>query len=85
MRKGDFMPCLPGYRYCGPRCSGPGAPVNRLDAFCMQHDACYSKYGPSKHCDDIFLRQLHPYRHQRNRLGRDAALMYRAMKLKRGI
>ncbi|MCT2535418.1 Parvovirus coat protein VP1-like protein [Aquibacillus koreensis] len=76
------MPCLPGYRYCGPRCSGPGPPTNQLDAFCRQHDACYRKYGPSRHCDDIFLRQLEPYINQRSKLGKDAALMHRAIRLK---
>ncbi|MFZ0475992.1 MAG: hypothetical protein WAM18_11040 [Halobacillus sp.] len=23
---------IPGYRYCGPGCSGPGTPVNAVDA-----------------------------------------------------
>ncbi|HWL11412.1 MAG TPA: Parvovirus coat protein VP1-like protein, partial [Ureibacillus sp.] len=30
--------CLPGYRYCGPGCSGPGSPTNPVDACCKFHD-----------------------------------------------
>ncbi|MFD2043775.1 Parvovirus coat protein VP1-like protein [Ornithinibacillus salinisoli] len=79
------MPCLPGYRYCGPGCSGPGAPVNQLDYYCMQHDACYRQHGSRRVCDDIFLRRLQPYIHRRDQLGRDAAFMYRVISLKRGF
>lgn len=35
------MNFFPGYRYCGPGKSGPAAPINQLDAICMEHDACY--------------------------------------------
>ncbi|WP_186579392.1 Parvovirus coat protein VP1-like protein [Aquibacillus kalidii] len=76
------MPCFPGYRYCGPRCSGPGAPVNALDAVCAQHDACYRKYG-KRMCDDIFLRQVTPFLSNPRKMGRDAAIMYRLIKMKR--
>ncbi|WP_343839125.1 hypothetical protein [Salinibacillus aidingensis] len=55
------MPCLPGYRYCGPGCRGPGPPVNALDYFCMQHDACYQRGGHRRFCDEVFLDQLRPY------------------------
>ncbi|SET64612.1 hypothetical protein SAMN05216389_11855 [Oceanobacillus limi] len=78
------MPCLPGYRYCGPRCSGPGAPLNQLDVFCIQHDACYRQGTPRRICDDIFLNQLYPYTIRRDRLGRDASIMYRAISYKQG-
>jgi len=38
------IPCLYG-RWCGPGCSGPGAPVDDLDACCMAHDRCYDARG----------------------------------------
>lgn len=37
--------CYPGYRYCGPGCSGPGAPTNPVDACCKYHDECYRYCG----------------------------------------
>ncbi|WP_083443655.1 Parvovirus coat protein VP1-like protein [Ornithinibacillus contaminans] len=80
------MPCLPGYRYCGPGCSGPGAPTNPLDHYCMQHDECYRRPpGSRRSCDELFLRNLQPYLYRRDRLGRDARLMYRVISLKSGF
>ncbi len=79
------MPCLPGYRYCGPYCSGPGRPVNQLDAFCREHDLCYRSSISRRYCDEFFLHRLRPYLHERGRIGRDAALMYRAINLKRSF
>ncbi len=76
------MPCLPGYHYCGPGCSGPGMPTNQLDAFCMQHDACYRSGNSRRTCDAIFLNQLLPYTYRTDKLGKDASLMYRAIQLK---
>ena len=38
------LPCLHG-NWCGPLCSGPGAPVDAVDAACKKHDKCYGKYG----------------------------------------
>lgn len=32
-------------RWCGPRVSGPGAPIDDLDACCMTHDRCYDREG----------------------------------------
>lgn len=77
------MPCLRGYRYCGPFCSGPGRPVNILDAICMEHDTCYRSSMSRSRCDAQFLQRMHPYVHHRGALGRDATLMYRAIQLKR--
>ncbi|WP_226037577.1 Parvovirus coat protein VP1-like protein [Aquibacillus saliphilus] len=78
------MPCLSGYRYCGPDCSGPGPPTNKLDSICMEHDACYRKYGSTNTiCDQVFLNRLSPYLNLQNELGRDARLMFRAIRLKR--
>ncbi|WP_085992336.1 Parvovirus coat protein VP1-like protein [Oceanobacillus senegalensis] len=81
------MPCLPGYRYCGPGCSGPGAPTNQLDFYCMQHDACYrkNKLNKHKHCDQLFLKQLEPFTRHPGKIGKDARFMYRIMKLKQGL
>ena len=31
--------------WCGPGHSGPVAPVDTLDALCMEHDRCYAKDG----------------------------------------
>ncbi|WP_079526461.1 Parvovirus coat protein VP1-like protein [Halobacillus hunanensis] len=76
------MPCFPGYRYCGPWCSGPGAPVNQLDALCMEHDACYRKFGSKRMCDKMFLERLRPWMHHPGRIGRDARLMEMAMRFK---
>ncbi|MFC4322271.1 Parvovirus coat protein VP1-like protein [Litchfieldia salsa] len=77
------MPCFPGYRYCGPNCSGPGAPVNRLDAICKQHDACYRKFGSNPICDERFLNQLKAIMNSRTKMGKDARYMYNAIQLKR--
>ncbi|MDL4843121.1 Parvovirus coat protein VP1-like protein [Aquibacillus rhizosphaerae] len=76
------MPCYKDYRYCGPRCSGPGAPINQLDAICMQHDACYQRFGASPRCDQLFLNRVRPFIGQPGRIGRDATFMYRVMQQK---
>ncbi|WP_456276294.1 Parvovirus coat protein VP1-like protein [Bacillus sp. AK128] len=79
------MPCFPGYRYCGPGCSGPGAPVNRLDAICREHDLCYQRTGSRRICDDIFLNRIRPLTDQRSQMARDARVMYRLMNLNRSF
>lgn len=76
------MPCYPGYRYCGPGCSGPGTPVNQLDRICMEHDACYRRQS-KRVCDDIFLRQTSRIANQPNRMGRDARFMNQVIGNKR--
>lgn len=38
------IPCVYG-RWCGPGCSGPGAPVDDVDQCCQEHDQCYSRRG----------------------------------------
>jgi hypothetical protein len=74
--------CLRGYRWCGPGCHGPGAPLNGVDSCCQKHDLCYQKYGPSCICDKELLDCLDSRQHLRNREGRDARLFYDFMKLK---
>ncbi|MDO4632148.1 MAG: phospholipase A2 family protein [Corynebacterium sp.] len=31
--------------WCGPRHSGPGAPVDTIDSLCKKHDECYARQG----------------------------------------
>ncbi|WLD91684.1 phospholipase [Alkalihalobacillus sp. AL-G] len=73
---------FPGYKWCGPGCSGPGAPINAVDAACKAHDECYERYGPCCECDQEFLerlrREMNPYSEE----GRNARLLYKFMKLK---
>ena len=68
--------CVPGYRWCGPGCSGPGSPSNEVDSCCKSHDLCYERYGPSKHCDQMFQKCLRPHVNKPNKMGRDASLFY---------
>ena len=74
--------CYPNYRYCGPWCSGPGAPTNEVDYCCMLHDACYDKYGTSMYCDEQFQRCIAPKINRYSKMGRDAALFSRLIHLK---
>jgi hypothetical protein len=72
---------FPGYNWCGPGCSGPGAPINETDAACKAHDECYRKYGPSCECDQQFLFRLRLNSNPYTQEGRHARLMYNYMKL----
>ncbi|MBB6453280.1 hypothetical protein HNQ94_001728 [Salirhabdus euzebyi] len=72
---------FPGYRYCGPGCSGPGAPINAVDAACQAHDVCYQKYGPTCFCDQQFLRRLRPLMNPQTREGRHAKLAHDFIKI----
>ncbi|MCA1055997.1 phospholipase [Rossellomorea aquimaris] len=76
---------FPEYKWCGPGCSGPGEPINEVDAACMKHDLCYERYGPSCHCDHQFLSEIKPHVNLANKEGRDALLFYHYMKLQTGI
>lgn len=38
------LPCLYG-NWCGPLCSGPGAPIDDVDQCCQAHDQCYANRG----------------------------------------
>jgi hypothetical protein len=72
---------FPGYKYCGPGCTGPGAPINAVDAACMAHDACYRLLGPCCRCDQEFMyhlrRLINPYTPE----GRHARILYNYMKV----
>lgn len=74
--------CLfPGYNWCGPGCSGPGAPINAVDAACMAHDKCYSRGINPCECDHEFIRNLHPLINPYTQEGRHARILYNYMKL----
>ncbi|MDY0393827.1 phospholipase [Virgibacillus halophilus] len=76
--------CLfPGYRWCGPGCSGPGTPVNAVDAACKAHDGCYRRPGMTRRvCDQQFMNRLEPFLRQHTEEGRRARQMYRLMQVK---
>lgn len=74
--------CYPGYRYCGPWCSGPGEPINPVDSCCKMHDECYLIYGPSGYCDHLFQNCLRPYMNSKSKMGRDAAFFSKAIKIR---
>lgn len=83
-RNRGFFPrfCVfPGYNWCGVGCSGPGAPVNAVDAACKAHDECYKRFGPSCYCDQMFLHQLHYLKNPYTLEGRHARLLYNYMKI----
>ncbi|WP_175986856.1 phospholipase [Bacillus sp. Marseille-Q1617] len=84
--KNSPMFCIfPEYKWCGPGCSGPGKPINEVDAACMEHDLCYERYGPACHCDREFLSQLKPHANFNTKKGRDALIFYHYMKLQTGF
>ncbi|MGJ7923080.1 phospholipase [Neobacillus sp. LXY-4] len=73
--------CLfPGYRWCGPGCSGPGAPINDVDACCYRHDRCLRMGRSRCECDREFLHCLKPKVNYHTDKGRKAAIMYGYMK-----
>jgi len=74
--------CYPGYRYCGPGCSGPGMPTNAVDACCKLHDECYERHGSTKYCDELFQQCLRPHMNAPNKMARDARLFYRVFELR---
>lgn len=59
--EGQERELLPGFHgnWCGPGHSGPGEPVDRLDAACMAHDLCYRDDGYfNRDCDLALLRAI---------------------------
>ncbi|SDI04055.1 phospholipase [Alteribacillus bidgolensis] len=73
---------FPGYNWCGPGCSGPGAPVNAVDAACKAHDECYRVFGgPSCKCDQLFLQRLYHLQNPHTPEGRHARFLYNYMRL----
>ncbi len=79
---GRFRFCiLPGYNWCGPGCSGPGAPINEVDAACKAHDDCYRMYGSPCECDQEFLQRLRYEINPYTQKGKHARLLYNYMRL----
>ena len=72
---------LPGYNWCGPGCSGPGNPINEVDAACKFHDECYRDCGDKCYCDLELMLLLAPYLHEHSQRGRHARLLYNYMKI----
>lgn len=73
---------FPGYRWCGPRCSGPGLPVNEVDACCMHHDLCLRSGADRCHCDHLFMDCLRHHTRGPYPENRHAQIMYGAMRVK---
>ncbi|MHC8517774.1 phospholipase [Sporosarcina sp. ITBMC105] len=72
---------FPGYNWCGPGCSGPGAPVNRVDAACKAHDECYLSGRSRCECDREFMHRLEREIDSTKPESRHARILYRYMKL----
>ncbi|MFC5463468.1 phospholipase [Lederbergia graminis] len=72
---------FPGYKWCGPGCSGPGAPINDVDACCYKHDKCLSSGRSRCYCDRAFLSCLYPKINRQTDKGRKAATMYKYMQI----
>ncbi|WP_213025824.1 phospholipase A2 family protein [Brevibacillus reuszeri] len=69
------LPCLYG-NWCGPGCSGPGAPIDDIDSCCKKHDICYEKRGYfSCSCDRELLNCLSKKIDYSTEKGRMAALI----------
>lgn len=82
-RRNPFGLCIfPGYRWCGPGCSGPGAPINDVDGCCRRHDHCLKSGAHPCQCDFEFMDCLYHKRSRYSEKGRKAALMYDFMKFK---
>ncbi|RFU60762.1 phospholipase [Peribacillus glennii] len=73
---------FPGYKYCGPNCSGPGAPTNSVDNCCRKHDHCLERGGSPCKCDTNFINCLRSKMDPHTLMGRQAALMYGFMKMR---
>ncbi|WP_322421758.1 phospholipase [Jeotgalibacillus haloalkalitolerans] len=74
---------FPGYRWCGPGCSGPGDPINELDAACKAHDECYRDTGNWCVCDADLIQRLSPLQSLHTPEGRQAMIILHYMKMQR--
>ncbi|WP_090760880.1 phospholipase [Bacillus sp. OK048] len=73
---------FPGYKWCGPGCSGPGAPINDVDSCCNKHDICLKRGNSPCYCDKRFMECLYSKINPRTQKGRHANIMYKFMKVK---
>ncbi|WP_228550168.1 phospholipase [Salinibacillus xinjiangensis] len=71
-----YVCVFPGYRWCGPGCSGPGAPINDVDACCKRHDFCLKRGRSFCECDREMMKCLRNKKSLSTKKGRVAALMY---------
>lgn len=68
-------------RWCGPGCSGPGAPIDDVDACCQAHDQCYGRRGYfSCSCDRELLDCIAPKRSSHTPKGRAAWAVWTTFK-----
>jgi hypothetical protein len=75
------LPCIYG-RWCGPGCSGPGSPINDVDACCKVHDECYDRKGYfACSCDRELLACLAPKRSIWTSKGRAAIAVWSYFKV----
>lgn len=55
------LKCIYG-NWCGPGCSGPKAPISKVDSCCKSHDKCYGSRGYfACSCDNQLHICLNPY------------------------
>ena len=74
------VPCVYG-NWCGPGCSGPGAPIDDVDSCCRAHDLCYTARGYSScSCDRELLRCLEGKRGIRTPRERAASAIWATFK-----
>ncbi len=81
LRKKKGFCIFPGYNWCGPGCSGPGAPINQVDACCRAHDECYHLSESPCICDQMFIDSLRLYINPYTKMGRRALIMYTYMNI----
>lgn len=76
----EGIPCVYG-KWCGPGCSGPGAPIDDVDACCQAHDQCYGRRGYfSCSCDNELLNCIAPKRNILTPKGRAAWAVWTTFK-----
>lgn len=85
MRRSPRFCMFPGYNWCGPGCSGPGAPINEVDAACRQHDLCYQWTRERCRCDHDFIERLERLQNRYTREGRHARVLLNHMRILKGI
>lgn len=74
------VPCVYG-KWCGPGCSGPGAPVDDVDRCCQAHDRCYSDRGYfACSCNQKLLACVAPKRNLHTPKGRAAWAVWGAFR-----
>ena len=83
--RGPRFCIFPGYNWCGPGCSGPGAPVNAVDAACQEHDICYQRTRDYCYCDTLCIERLSGLQNPNTAAARHARIMLNYMRIQRGV